>query len=82
MYKNGFGINNLQWLMCHKTKPNQINLIQKDSMQVHLILLIYTQLYSLKQLFLFNENHFYTQLNCFKYSYLTPAISNQLYGVK
>ena len=23
MYKNGFGINNLQWLMCHKTKANQ-----------------------------------------------------------
>ena len=23
MYKNGFGINNLQWLMGHKTKPNQ-----------------------------------------------------------
>ena len=22
MYKNGFGINNLQCLMCHKTKPN------------------------------------------------------------
>ena len=22
-YKNGFGINNLQWLMCHKTKPNK-----------------------------------------------------------
>ena len=21
--KNGFGINNLQWLMCHQTKPNQ-----------------------------------------------------------
>ena len=21
--KNGFGVNNLQWLMCHKTKPNQ-----------------------------------------------------------
>ena len=21
MYKNGFGINNLQWLICHKTKP-------------------------------------------------------------
>ena len=20
--KNGFGINNLQWLMCHKIKPN------------------------------------------------------------
>ena len=24
MNKNGFGINNLQWLMCHKTKPNQM----------------------------------------------------------
>ena len=23
MFKNGFGISNLQWLMCHKTKPNQ-----------------------------------------------------------
>ena len=23
MYENGFGINDLQWLMCHKTKPNQ-----------------------------------------------------------
>ena len=23
MYKNGFGINNLQWLICYKTKPNQ-----------------------------------------------------------
>ena len=23
MYKNGFGINNLLWLMCHKTKPNK-----------------------------------------------------------
>ena len=23
MYKNGFGINNLQWLICHQTKPNQ-----------------------------------------------------------
>ena len=23
MYKDGFGINILQWLMCHKTKVNQ-----------------------------------------------------------
>ena len=22
MYENGFGINNLQWLLCHETKPN------------------------------------------------------------
>ena len=26
MYKNGLGINNLQWLICHKTKPNQSKL--------------------------------------------------------
>ena len=25
MYKNGFGINNLQWLICHKSPPNQTN---------------------------------------------------------
>ena len=24
MYKNGFGINSLQWWMCYKTKPNKI----------------------------------------------------------
>ena len=24
MFKNGFNINNLQWLMCHKTKQSQI----------------------------------------------------------
>ena len=23
MFKNGFGINNLEWLMWHKTKQNQ-----------------------------------------------------------
>ena len=23
MYKNGFDINDQQWLMCHKTKPNE-----------------------------------------------------------
>ena len=23
MYENGFGVVNQQWLMCHKTKPNQ-----------------------------------------------------------
>ena len=24
MYKVDFALNNLQWLTCHKTKPNQI----------------------------------------------------------
>ena len=26
MFENGFGSDNMQWLMCHKTKPNQIKL--------------------------------------------------------
>ena len=29
MFKNGFGIHNLQWLMCHKTKSNQTNLCKE-----------------------------------------------------
>ena len=24
MYKDDLALNNLQWLICHKTKPNQI----------------------------------------------------------
>ena len=24
MYKDDLALNNLQWLMCHKTQPNQI----------------------------------------------------------
>ena len=33
MYKNGFGINNLQGLMCHKITPKQtkLNLISMDN---------------------------------------------------
>ena len=37
MYKNGFGINDLQWLMCHKTKPNLISV-------VYISLLLFTKL--------------------------------------
>ena len=43
-----------------------------------LILIIYTQLYGLKQLFLFNNK----QLYGFKYSYQTPIICKLLYGFK
>ena len=28
MYKQDLGLNNLQWLICHKTQPNQIIYIQ------------------------------------------------------
>ena len=27
MYKGDLALNNLQWLICHKTQPNDINLI-------------------------------------------------------
>ena len=40
VYKNGFGINNLQWLMCHQTKPiwwikkkNQIFFIHEEKVK-------------------------------------------------
>ena len=29
MYKQGLALNNLQWLICHKTKPNQAKLVNK-----------------------------------------------------
>ena len=29
MYKDGLALNNLQWLICHKTKPNLIYLTYK-----------------------------------------------------
>ena len=32
MYKNGFGIYDLQWLMCHKTKPNQTSYFNLQSL--------------------------------------------------
>ena len=28
MYKEDLALNNLQWLICHKTQPNQTELIQ------------------------------------------------------
>ena len=51
MYKNGFGNNKLQWLICHKTKPNQIKSIIsysdcnccKLNSKIDSILIFYTQ---------------------------------------
>ena len=31
MYKEDLALNNLQWLICHKTKPNQI----KPNQNIH-----------------------------------------------
>ena len=30
MYKPDLALDNLQWLVCHKTKPNQTKLISKN----------------------------------------------------
>ena len=40
MYKNGFGINNLQWLMCRKSKENQTKRKCWVHMICHCILII------------------------------------------
>ena len=47
MYRNGFGINDLQWLMCHKTKPNK-----NYSFFIHLYLVLNSFCVSLLRLFL------------------------------
>ena len=35
MYKNGLGINNLQWLICHKTKPTNIFSLSQKGNSLH-----------------------------------------------
>ena len=40
MYKNGFGINNLQWLIRHKTKPKQIQPNNPNATQVYMVSVI------------------------------------------
>ena len=40
MYKKDLVLNNLQWLICHKTKPNQ------TKPNENLLFIIYKQLYS------------------------------------
>ena len=31
MYKEDLALNNLQWLICHKTKPNQLKVLLKKN---------------------------------------------------
>ena len=57
MYKLDFGINNLQWLMCHKTKPNET----KKQRQMYMYVCMYV--------YVCNKNYFkqkYKQLRCGK----------------
>ena len=50
MYERDLALNNIQWLICDKTKPNLTSLIQIICSQLYgikysyLILIIYTQL--------------------------------------
>ena len=40
MFKDGFSINDLQWLMCHKTQPNQTKPIKNSIPSIHIYSLI------------------------------------------
>ena len=35
MYKEDLALDNLQWLICHKTKPNQIIYMYKDDLALN-----------------------------------------------
>ena len=39
MYKKDLALNDLQWLMCHRTKPNPISLERAASLQLKLSLI-------------------------------------------
>ena len=41
MYKEDLALNNLQWLMCQKTKPNQINALAQTNKNNYLNFLSY-----------------------------------------
>ena len=34
MYKEDLALNNLQWLICHKTKPNQISTLAMPNLKI------------------------------------------------
>ena len=41
MYKKGLVLNNLQWLICHKTKPNQSSFYIQFQPQISTLLAIF-----------------------------------------
>ena len=69
MYKKDLALNNLQWLVCHKTKPNS-----------YLIQIICTQLYNIK--YFYRIRIIYTQLYGFKYFYLILIVKTRYYNHK
>ena len=40
MYKDDFALNNLQWLMCHKTKPNKTKTIIYTFTQTNIFIFV------------------------------------------
>ena len=46
MYKEDLALNNLQWLICHKTKPNETKIFDSPSYFVHTFLIIYYHIFS------------------------------------
>ena len=83
MYKNRFGVNNLQCLICHKTKPNQIFLSKSNNPatgpdEIHYTLLKELLTISLKYLL----NIYIQYLDLWKHSYLMKASNNYPYPHK
>ena len=59
MYRIDLEINNLQWFICHKTKPCQINLLEYNAEKVnHYINFILNKRYSHFHNFLLNDYEF------------------------
>ena len=50
MYKEDLALNNLEWLIYHKTKPNQVTILSKNNCIIikikypYLILIIFKQI--------------------------------------
>ena len=44
MYKEGLALNNLQWLICHKTQPNQTLYTRTETGIIKLLILLCKQL--------------------------------------
>ena len=57
MYKKDLALNNLQWLMCHKTKPNQAKPNASQMMSIFLLHPVYIKRHQIFLNNLYNKNN-------------------------
>ena len=60
--KMDWTLNNLQWLICHKTKPNQTKLIQRVCTELYGFKYSYQIPIITKKLNLFNNSHLFAHI--------------------